>query len=82
MIATYGTKRYRSEGMQERRVAAAETKEETKRIEGMQQGDTRDVALAAGEALEAPDTGGASGSHDIPPHLLPNVQAERSWSQA
>jgi hypothetical protein len=68
--------------MQERRVAAAETKEETQRTKGMQKGDTRDVALAPGEALEAPDAGGASGSHDILPHLLPNVQAERSWSQA
>ena len=82
LLITYGTKRYRSEGMQQRRAATAELKAEQKRSKGGEEEGVEHAALAAVAPREAPDTGGASGSADVPPYLLPNVQAARMWSQA
>jgi hypothetical protein len=44
---TYGAARFRSEGMQSRRAAAADAREQKKRAKGNEQGNTGDVALAA-----------------------------------
>ena len=82
LLITYGTKRYRSEGMQQRRAATAELKAEQKRSKGGEEEGVEHAALAAVAPREAPDTGGASGSADVPPYVLPNVQAARMWSQA
>jgi hypothetical protein len=73
LLITYGTKRYRSEGMQQRRAATAELKAEQKRSKGGEEEGVEHAALAAVAPREAPDTGGASGSADVPPYLLPNV---------
>ena len=40
------------------------------------------VALAAEEAHEEPDTGGASSSQTACEALLPGLQAQRSWEHA
>ena len=64
--------------MQQRRAATAELKAEQTRSKGGEEEGVEHAALAA----VAPDTGGASGSADVPPYLLPNVQAARMWSQA
>ena len=68
--------------MQQRRAANAEAKAETKRGKYWPEEDVEHAALAADAPQQAPDTGGASGSADVPPYMLPNVQAARMWGQA
>ena len=75
-------KRFRSEGVQERRVVAAEAREEAKRTKAAEERYSGNVALAAQAPEEAPDTGGASSSQGIPAALLPHAQARRSWETA
>ena len=82
LLVTYGTKRFRSEGMQERRAVAAEAREEAKRTRAAEERYSGNAALAAQAPEEAPDTGGASSSQGIPAALLPNAQARRSWEHA
>ena len=82
LLVTYGTKRFRSEGMQERRAVAAEAREEAKRTRAAEERYSGNAALAAQAPEEAPDTGGASSSQGIPAALLPNAQARRCWEQA
>ena len=57
--------------MQQRRAATAELKAEQKRSKGGEEEGVEHAALAAVAPREAPDTGGASGSADVPPYLLP-----------
>ena len=82
LLLAYGTKRYRSEGMQQRRAANAEAKADTQRSKYWQEEDVEHAALAADAPQQAPDTDGASGSADVPTYMLPNVQAARLWNQA
>ena len=77
LLVTYGTQRFRSEGMQERRAVAAEAREEAKRTRAAEEYYSGNAALAAQAPEEAPDTGGASSSQGIPAALLPNAQARR-----
>ena len=58
-----------------RRELAAERRWERKQ-------DGGNVALAAEEAHEEPDTGGASSSQALAAALLPGLQAQRSWEEA
>jgi hypothetical protein len=57
-------------------------KQNKQRSKGWHTGSFDNAALAAEEDEEAPGTGGAAGSRDAPPHLLPNLQAQRFWNQA
>ncbi len=65
--------------MQQRRAATAEPKQKKK---GWQEEGVEHAALATDAPQEALETGGAAGSGDVPPHLLPNLQAPRLWNQA
>ena len=83
LLAAYGTKRYRIEECSSGALPLPKPKQKTKnRSKGWQEEGVEHVALAADAPQEAPDTGGASGSADVPPYLLPNVQAARLWNQA
>jgi hypothetical protein len=84
LLLAYGTKRYRSEGMQQRRgdQCRSQSRKKKHRSKDWQEEDVDHAALAADAPQEAPDTDGASGSADVPPYLLPNVQAARLWNQA
>ena len=70
--------------MQKRRgdQCRSQSRKKQHRSNDWQEEDVEHAALAADAPQEAPDTGGASGSADVPPYLLPNVQAARMWSQA
>jgi hypothetical protein len=75
LLNTYGTKRYRSVGCSSSALTLPKPKQK-------QKGSVEHVALAADAPQQAPDTGGASGSADVPPFLLPNLQAARLSNQA
>ena len=65
-----------------RRELAAERRWERRQEAAHAQTYGSDVALAAEEAHEAPDTGGASSSQGPSAALLPSLQAQRSWEHA
>ena len=67
LLVTNGKKRFRSEGMQERRAISAEAREEAKRTRAAEERYSGNVALAAQAPEEAPDTGGASSSQGNSP---------------
>ena len=81
-LKRYGTKRYRSEGCSTSALPLPKPKFENKGSKGSHEESVEHAALAADAPQEAPDTDGASGSADVPPCLLPNVQAARLWNQA
>ena len=68
--------------MEMRREVAAERRWERRQAAAQAQTYGGDVALAAEEAHEAPDTGGASSSQGPSAALLPSLQAQQSWEQA
>jgi hypothetical protein len=82
LLNTYGTKRYRSVGCSSSPLTLPKPKQKQKGSKGWHEESVEHVALAADAPPEAPDTDGASGSADVPPYLLPNVQAARLWNQA
>ena len=84
LLLACGTKRYRSEGMQQRPAdqCRSQSRKKQHRSNDWQEEDVEHAALAAYAPQQAPDTGGASGSADVPTYMLPNVQAARTWSQA
>ena len=65
-----------------RRELAAERRWERRQEAGHAQTYGGVVALAAEEAHEEPDTGGASSSQALAAALLPGLQAQRSWAHA
>ena len=82
LITTYGTTRYRCQGMVMPREVAAERRWERRQAAAQAQTYGGDVAPVAEEPHEAPDTGGASSSQGSSAALLPSLQAQPSREQA
>ena len=82
LLNTYGTKRYKSVGCSSSALTLPKPKKKQKGSKGWHEESVEHGALAADEPQQAPDTGGASGSADVPPFLLPNLQAARLSNQA
>ena len=75
IVNTYGTKRYLSVGCSSSALTLPKPKQK-------QKGCVEHAALAADAPQQAPGTGGASGSADVPPYILSNLQAARLSNQA
>jgi len=82
LLNTYGTKGYRSVGCSSSALTLPKPNQKQKGSKGWHEESVEHAALAADAPQQAPDTGGASSSADVPPYLLPNLQAARLSNQA
>ena len=78
LLATYGTKRYRSEECSSGALPLPKPKQKKQESKADHEESVEHVALAADAPEESADTGGAAGSTDVPTHLRATMFRQRA----